>query len=152
MDEQQAVPGIGCAVGEHQVVHHIRTQATRHQGRGPGHVTVHEHHAALARGLQHGASHHGDLESTERRQGFKRANGVAVPCGRRRELLHPLHMQCVVQVAGLGIVAAECVHQRHATQTRQQQGRAHRIGHAHIAQCDHVARQVAHHVHAGMHR
>ena len=151
MDQQKAVPGIGGAVREHQIVHHVRAQSTRHQSGSARDKAIHQHHAPFAGGLQHGASHHGDLETSERRQGFKRPDGVAVARRRSRELLHPLHMLAVVQVADVDLVPAESIHQRHAAQARQQQGRTHRIGHAHVTQGQNIARQMTHHVHAGVH-
>ena len=62
----QVLPGVGRAVGEHEVVHHIGAQTARHQGSGARHIPIHQHHAAFAGCLQHGAGHHGDLETAQR--------------------------------------------------------------------------------------
>lgn len=112
VDQQQAVAGFGRTVGEHQVVGYRGRQPAGHQRCGAGHEAVHQNHAPLGGGLQHGAGHHGDLETAQGRQHVQRGRGLAVAGGGGEQLFQFVLQLGVVQPAA----AAAGIGQRHTAQ------------------------------------
>ena len=119
-------------------------QTTRHQCCRSRHKPVHQHHAPLARGLQHRAGHHGDFKPAHGGQRVQWLDRFAVPAGRGEELLQLVFQPGLVRAGADSTGVA----QWHPAQARQQQRSAGGVGHADIAEGEHVAGQVLHHVHA----